>query len=71
VSSRPAHRLDDNVDELASLCKCAALPCGTGANLRQPVDPGLYALDIAEALKGVVHVEEQIAHYVDPGPRPS
>jgi len=71
VSSRPAHRLDDDVDELASFCKGAALACGTGANPRQPVDPGLDALDIAEPLKGVVHVDDQIAHHFDPGPGPS
>ena len=69
--SRPAHRLDDDVDKLASFCKGAALACGTGTNPRQPVDPDLDALDIAKLLKGVVHVDDQIAHYLDPGPGPS
>jgi hypothetical protein len=68
ASSRPAHRLDDDVDELAGFCKGAALTCGTGANPRQPVDPDLDALDIAKPLKGVVHVDDQIAHHFDPGP---
>jgi hypothetical protein len=67
ASSRPAHRLDDDVEELAGFCKGAALACGTGANPRQPVDPDLDALDIAEPLKGVVHVDDQIAHHFDPG----
>jgi hypothetical protein len=68
ASSRPAHRLDDDVDELASFCKGAALACGTGANPGQPVDPDLDALDVAKPLKGVVHVDDQIAHHFDPGP---
>ena len=51
ASSRPAHRLDDDVEELASFCKGAALACGTGANPRQPVDPDLDALDIAKLFK--------------------
>jgi hypothetical protein len=71
ASSRPTHRLNDDVDELASFCKRAALACGTAANPRQPVDPDLDALDIAKPLKGVVHVDDQIAHYFDPGPGPS
>jgi hypothetical protein len=71
VSSRPTHRLDDDVDELASFCKSATLACGTAANPHQPVDPGLDALDIAKALKGVAHVADQIAHHFDPGPGPS
>ena len=68
ASSRPTHRLGDDVEELTSLCKRAALACGTGANPRQPVDPDLDALDIAELLEGVVDVVDQIAHHVDPGP---
>jgi hypothetical protein len=68
ASSRPAHRLDDDVEELASFCKGAALACGTGANPDQPVDSDLDALDIAKRFKGVVHVDDQIAHHLDPGP---
>ena len=71
ASSRPAHRLNDDIDELASFCKGAALACGTGANPRQPVDPDLDALDIAKPLKGVVDVDDQIAHHVNPGAGPS
>jgi hypothetical protein len=71
ASSRPAHRLDDDVDELASFCKGPALACGTGTNPGQPVDPDLDALDIAKCLEGVVHVDDQIAHHLDPGPGPS
>ena len=58
ASSRPAHRLDDDVNELASFCKGAALAGCTGANPRQPVDPDLDALDIAKPFKGVVHVDD-------------
>src|SRR4029453_9180253 len=68
ASSRPAHRLDDDVDELASFCKGPALTCGTGAHPGQPVDPGLNALDIAKRLEGVVHMVDQIAHHFDAGP---
>ena len=71
ASSRPAHRLNDDIDELASFYKGAALACGTGANPRQPVDPDLDALDIAKPLKGVVDVDDQIAHHVKPGAGPS
>jgi hypothetical protein len=71
ASSRPAHRLDDDVDELASFCKGAALACGTVANPCQPVDPDLDALDIAELLQGIVHVDDEIAHHFDPASWPS
>jgi hypothetical protein len=67
ASCRPTHRLDDDVDELASFCKGPALACGTGANPGQPVDPDLNALDIAKRLEGVVHVDDQIAHHFDAG----
>jgi hypothetical protein len=39
ASSCPAHRLDHDVEVLASFCQGAALACGTGANPRQSVDP--------------------------------
>ena len=71
ASSRPAHRLDDDVEELAGFCKGTALGCGTGANPRKPVDSDLDPLDVAKPLKGVVHVDNQIAHHFDPRPGPS
>jgi hypothetical protein len=45
-----------------------ALACGTGANPHQAFDPDLDALDIAKPLKGVAHVDDQIAHHFDPRP---
>ena len=71
ASSRAAHRLDDDVNQLASFCKRASLACGTSAHSRQPVDPDLHPFDIAKLLKGVAHVNDQIVHYFDPGPGPS
>jgi hypothetical protein len=62
ASRSSPHSAPDSVDELAIFCKAAALDCGTGANPGQPVDPDLDALDIAKPLKGVVHVDDQIAH---------
>jgi hypothetical protein len=53
------------------LFKGAALACGTGADPRQPVDPDLDALEIAEPFKKVVHVDDQVAHHLHPGPGPS
>jgi len=70
VSSRLAHRLDDDVNELASLQRCGA-GLWPGANPRQPVDSDLDVLDIAKPLNGVVHVDDQIAHHLDPGSWPS
>lgn len=71
VSGCPAHRIDDDVEELPGLGKGTALARGAGANPRQAVDPDLDPLQIAEPLQGIAYVDEQITHEVEPRPRPS
>ena len=54
----PAHRFDDDVEELAGLLEGAALAARTGADPDQPVDPDLDPLDVAELLQGIAHVDD-------------
>ena len=69
VSCCPAHRIDDDIEELPGFDKGAALTCGTGADPRQAVDPDLDPLQVAEPLQGIAYVDEQITREVEPRPR--